>query len=292
MPKLNIYPPLVNASGIFSYLERFKRLEDLGINLGAFIQKSWGLLENEGNKNPVVYQDKFYLMNSIGLSNYPLRYWEKEFKKYNLKIPIIGSVYKYHRRIIETMDEYVIGWELNVSCPNKIRTEKSVRDSVTIDDIVRLVKMARNTTDKPIIAKLSPNSDYVEIAKAVDPYVDYIGCANTFGPGLKIDIHTGHKIVEGGLSGPAYKPLVVKMVHEIRKETNAGIVAYGGIEDWSDVIEYAIAGAEIFGLGTVFRNKNSEECVRITNQIWDGVINFLEESNTSLEEIIGSYKDV
>ncbi|MDO9182646.1 MAG: hypothetical protein Q7U04_09570, partial [Bacteriovorax sp.] len=136
-------------------------------------------------------------------------------------------------------------------------------------------------------------------------YVDYIACGNTVGPGLVIDNYSKKPVlagIYGGMSGPAIKPKSMKMVndvYDIVKDTDVEIIAYGGIETWEDVIEYAIAGASIFGLGTcllkvnkdeIIRERTSEEIVEFTKNLWQGVNDFLKKEQTTLQELKGSLK--
>ena len=152
-----------------------------------------------------------------------------------------------------------------------------------------VVAATRAETEKPLIAKLSPNSDYLTIARAAEEAgADYLALANTVGPGLAIDIWSARPVLaghSGGLSGGAIKPLVVRMVYETYKVVHIPIVAYGGIATWEDVIEYALAGASTFGLGTCYSYLTTDEVVDLTARIWEGVQRFL--SGRKLSEIVG-----
>ena len=299
MPKLNLNPPLINACGILSYLDIIDRLEQMGANFGAFLTKSIGPQEKQGNKNPTICNTGDVLLNSFALPTHPVESWIEEFEQSKIKKPIIGSVYGFtpqdYSNLVSKVDKYVSAWELNVSCPNIEPGETSLMElmSKKVRDIVISV---RQTTEKPIIAKLSPNEDYINITKSIINYVDYIACGNTLGPGLVIDIYSKRPTlagIYGGMSGPAIKPKTMKMVndvYEIIKDSNIGIIAYGGITNWQDIIEYAIAGAEIFGIGTALMNKNSEQIVEFTHELWDGVENHLRERKTTLEKLVGTLK--
>lgn len=322
MPKLNLDIPLINACGIGSYLDIFERLEQMGAAFGAWLPKSigpfsnnpeirdkygWGV-EKLGNPNPVVVHTGSVLLNSMALPTHPVESWIAEFKNTKIKKPIIGSVYGFatedYGRLIEMVDKYVVAWELNVSCPNKEKGEESLMESMT-QKVESIVKPLRQVTNKPIIVKLSPNEDYVTLAKIAKDYVDYIACGNTIGPGLVIDIYSRRPVlagVFGGMSGAAIKPKSMKMVHDVYqvvKDSEVEIVAYGGIETWEDVIEYAIAGASIFGLGTSWlktengqmRERTSQEIVDLSKNIWSGVQGFLKEEGVELKELVGSLKN-
>lgn len=319
MPKLELDPPLVTACGIGSYLDIFKRWEEAGAKFGAWLPKSIGPYsedpeirekrgwekEKPGNPNPVVVHTGSILLNSMALPTHPVESWVREFKETKLEKPIIGSVWGNepvdYTALISMVDKYVNAWEINVSCPNKEVGEESLMESMT-SKVEQVVKPLRGVTEKPVIVKLSPNEDYSTLTKLIKDHVDYIGCGNTVGPGLVIDIHSRRPVlagVYGGMSGPAIKPKNMKMVndiYEIVKDSDVGVIAYGGIETWEDIIEYSIAGASIFGLGTCLldsRNghvkaKSTEEIVRLTNRMWDNVEKFLTKENTTLEKLTGS----
>jgi len=319
MPKIKLDIPLVNACGILSYLDIFELLEKMGIKFGAFVPKSigpfsnnkelrekysWGL-EKTGNPNPVIVHTGNILLNSMALPTHPIETWIEEFETAKISKPIIGSVYGFkpsdYSVLISMADKYVSAWEVNVSCPNKEKGEESLMESMT-KKIEEIVKPLRTVTKKPIIVKLSPNEDYIALAKLALPCVDYIACGNTIGPGLVIDIYSKKPVlagVYGGMSGSEMKPKIMKMVNDIYgivKNSDIGIVAYGGIEKWQDVIEYSIAGAEIFGIGTALMNvkdgkvtgKTSSEIVEFVDKLWTGVETFLKENNTTLEKLKGS----
>ena len=322
MPELELDIPIVNASGILSYLDVFERLEKENACFGAWVIKSIGPFssnedlrkkhdwekEKTGNPNPVIVHTGHVLLNSMALPTPPVESWIEEFKQIKLEKPIIGSVYGFkpedYHVLIEMVDPYADAWELNVSCPNIQKGEKSIMEQMS-SMVKPIVEPLRDITKKPIIVKLSPNEDYVAMAKIVKDHVDYIACGNTVGPGLVIDIYSKRPVlagIYGGMSGPAIKPINVKMVsdvYEVVKDSNVKIIAYGGIETWEDIIEYAIAGASIFGLGTSLLKvlpdrkvvgKSIKETVEFTTKLWQGVQEYLKKENTNLNELTGSLK--
>lgn len=300
MPKLNLNPPLINACGILSYLDVFERLERMGARFGAWLPKSLGPKEKQGNANPTVYDAGHVFLNSFALPTHSVESWIKEFENANLKKPIIGSVYgntpEDYSTLVSKVDKYVAAWELNLSCPNVEQGKGPSLMKSMSDKVKEVVVPVRQATKKPVIAKLSPNEDYVAMTRIASDHVDYIGCGNTLGPGLVIDIYSRKSVlagIYGGMSGPAIKPKNMKMVNDVYealKGKEVGIIAYGGIEGWQDIIEYAIAGAEIFGIGTALIGKNSEQVVSFTKELWQGVDNFLKERNTTLNELVGSFE--
>jgi dihydroorotate dehydrogenase (NAD+) catalytic subunit len=321
MPKLDLEIPIINGCGTGSYLDVFERLEQLEACFGAYIIKSVGpfssnqelrekhgwMKEKLGNPNPTVIYTGSVVLNSMALPTHPVESWIEELEKTQLKTPIIGSVWgnkpEDYAVLIDMVDPYVAAWEVNVSCPNKEIGEESVMETMT-SKVEAVVKPLRSVTQKPIIVKLSPNEDYAALADLVKEHTDYICCGNTVGPGLVIDPYSRRPVlagVYGGMSGPAMKPKIMKMVndvYEVVKGSDVEIVASGGIKDALGVIEYAIAGASLFEIGTccfmnlgkdgTARGKTTEEIAGFTKRIWQEVQYFLEQQNTTLDELVGS----
>ena len=296
---IDLNPPIVNACGILSYLDVFERLEKTNANFGAWIPKSIGPFEKHGNPNPTIHHNGSVLLNSFALPTHSINSWITEFENTILKKPIIGSVWgtkpEDYQKVMKQIDKYVCAWEINVSCPNKQIGEKSLTESIT-KKIKEIIMPLKNITEKPIIAKLSPNEDYIAITKSICNYVDYIACGNTLGPGLAIDIYSRKPILAGfagGMSGSAIKPRILKKVNDVYKiasKHNVKIIAYGGISKWQNIVEYAIAGASIFGVGTALMHKTIEEISDFVNKLWDGVDNYLKEENLSFDELVGCLK--
>lgn len=299
--KLTLNPPIVNACGIESYLDRFARLDMLGARYGAYIPKSFGPREKQGNLNPTVAEAGGVMLNSFALPTHDWESWENEFNdhwvKANLKTDIIGSVWgdtpEDYVDVIRKADSYVVAWQLNVSCPNFEPGEKSVSDAMG-REVKKVVVPVRNATKKPVIVKLSPNGKYVEEAEAVSPYADYICCGNTVGPGLDIDIWSRRPVLAGqfgGLSGKAMMPLKLKMTYDVYTAVGdrVGVWASGGIETWEDVAKYALAGAEVFEIGTVLMNKTAEEVAEMPGKLWDDLhANYLDRCGISFADLVGS----
>ena len=196
-----ISPPIVNASGILSYPEVFQTFEKLGASIGAYVTKSIGLNEKKGNENPVIiYGDTFSgpTLNSLALPTQNLNDWIEELSNIKLKDSLlIASIYagnpKEFSFIAEKISPFADIIEINLGCPNKEPGEKTIMESIGQNPSLsgEITSRVREITDKPIIAKLSPNSDYLSVAeKCLDSGADGLGCANTLGPGLSIDITT------------------------------------------------------------------------------------------------------
>ncbi len=290
---LEIYPPLISASGVFSYADIFARLEWEGVPLGAFVTRPIGPPVRSGN--PVVFAKGEGVIDSLGQPTQPPEEWVAEIEGIELSKPIIASIFAFTpadlAKVAEVVEPYAAALELNLSCPNKMPGERGLM-TILADDprqVKKAVRAVRKITEKPIIAKLSPNSDYLAVAKAaLAAGADYLSCANGLGPGMAIDIWDRKPIlagISGGITGSAIKPLTLMMVYKLYQSIPLPIVAYGGVSRWEDVVEYMLAGAGLVGLGTIFAGKGTQEVVTMTNQLWDGVLAYL--NGVDHREIIG-----
>ncbi len=298
---LNLDPPIVNGSGILSFPDIFELLDQKGATIGGYITKSISPTERLGNENPVVTQEDTPgapLLNSLALPAQSPEAWAAELKETRLPrakliVSVNGVDPKEVSRIIRMVEPYANGYELNLSCPNLAPgEEESVADLVGQNPTAsaQVVRAAREATEKPVVAKLSPGTDYVEVGRAcVEAGADYLGCGNTLGPGLAIDIHQRSPILAGltgGLSGPAIKPINLKMVYDVFGALGVPIIAYGGIMTWEDAVEYLLAGACVFGLGTFFAERTVEDIVRDTRNFWQGLQDYLK--GEPLESLVGA----
>lgn len=292
--KLEIDPPLMNACGILSYLPVFEKLEKHGVNVGAWVPKSIGPREKQGNENPVIYYNEDVTMNSFALPSMDRDSFEKELEGYEGEAPLIISHYgdssEQYGESIERFDGYAEAHEINISCPNFEPGEESVLES---SQSLSILEQVRESTDKPVIAKLSPSENYVEIAKEAVEYADYINCGNTVGEALDIDPYTGEPSLTGqfgGMSGGAVRPVNMGMVHRTYTEIGGGaeIIAAGGISEPEHIISYARAGASIFQIGTALVGKTSKEKADYFNELWQDTEEILQELDAdSIEEIRG-----
>lgn len=259
LPGLDLKNPIIPASGCFGFGEEFSRFYDLSI-LGAIMAKAVTLHERQGNDLPRVAETHSGMLNAIGLKNPGLELVLE--KKYpflaQFDVPIIANVAG------ATEDEYVAvcqriaeapnvkAIELNISCPNV--SEGGV--AFGVDPIIakRLTQKCKAVTDLPIYVKLSPNvTSIVDIAKAVESGgADGITMINTL-TGMRIDIETKKTVLAnktGGLSGPAIKPVAIRMIYEVSRAVDIPIIGMGGVENVDDVIEMFLAGADAVAVGT------------------------------------------
>lgn len=290
IPLPEIHPPLINASGILSYPEVFQVFENSGACLGAYVTKSIGPIEKEGNKNPVVVYPEFHylpVLNSLALPTQSPDDWERDLARIKLEnskliVSIYGGIAQEFEEVAKKLSPFADIIEVNLGCPNKVPGETTIMESIgqNPDLSGEVIRSVRNSTDKPIISKLSPNSNYLAIADAsLEAGADGLGCGNTLGPGMAIDVNTRKPILAGttgGISGPALKPVNLRMTFECYSRFGCPIIAYGGIETWEDALEYALAGACILGIGTAFMKKTTMEAVNLTKSIWEGLEDFLQ----------------
>lgn len=259
LPGLSLKNPIIPASGCFGFGEEFSKFYDLSI-LGAIMAKAVTLNERVGNDLPRVAETPYGMLNAIGLKNPGLDVVMNEKYPFlaNYDVPIIANVAG------ATEDEYVevckrVGdapnvkaIELNISCPNV--KEGGVAFGVDKDIAYRLTKKVKEVAKVPVYVKLSPNvTDIVEIAKAVKAAgADGITMINTL-TGMQIDLKTRKPILAnktGGLSGPAVKPIAIRMIYDVTNAVSIPVIGMGGVETVDDVIEMFLAGASAVAIGT------------------------------------------
>jgi dihydroorotate dehydrogenase (NAD+) catalytic subunit len=267
--------PVIPASGTFGYGEEFQPFFNLDI-LGAFVLKGIYKKPRKGNPPPRLYETASGLLNSIGLAGPGADELKTIIKRVAAatSTPIIvnvcGESDEEYQEVAEIFDEIeeVTMLELNISCPNVREGGKCPAQ----DDkhTYRLVKRIKDNTSKPLLVKLTPNTtDINSIAlSAEEAGADCLSLVNTF-LGLAVDLKTRapvFKNVFAGLSGPAIKPLALKLVWEVAKSVNIPVIGIGGIFTGKDVLEYIMVGATAVQTGTV---NMVEPCasVRIINEI-------------------------
>ena len=249
--------PVTVASGTFGYGREFSQFFDLS-KLGGIITKGTSLKPKSGNKPPRVCETSSGMLNSIGLQNPGVEYFAQNdlpfLKKFDTAIIVNAcgsSVDEYVElcKILNTLD--IDGVELNLSCPNV--KEGCMAFGNTYEGVKEVTSQVRKVLDKPLIVKLTPNvTDIVSIAKAVeDAGADGVSLINTL-LGMKIDIDKRKPALAnktGGLSGPAIKPVAVRMVYQVAKAVNIPILGMGGIVNGEDAIEFMLAGATAVSIG-------------------------------------------
>jgi dihydroorotate dehydrogenase (NAD+) catalytic subunit len=259
LPGLELKNPIMPASGCFGFGREFSQMYDLS-QLGAIMIKATTLEPRFGNPTPRVAETSAGMLNAIGLQNPGLEKVVNEeliwLEQYD--VPIIANVagsqeedyVAVAKRISESPNVHAL--ELNISCPN-VKTGGIAFG--TIPEIAKnLTKKVKEVSEVPVYVKLSPNvTNIVEMAKAVeDGGADGLTMINTL-VGMRIDLKTGNPILAnrtGGLSGPAIKPVALRMIYEVSQQVSLPIIGMGGIESAEDVIEYFYAGASAVAVGT------------------------------------------
>jgi dihydroorotate dehydrogenase (NAD+) catalytic subunit len=266
--KLKLQNPLISASGTFGYGHEvldILEIEELE-KIGAITTKTITLEERLGNPLPRILETSSGLLNSIGLQNIGLKRFEVEIipkwnkiKTVKMIVSIGGNDINEYIEVCKILNKHerIDAFELNISCPNVKKGCMAIGNNPEL--INQLIKGCKALTNKPIIVKISPNFPNIkEIAQVIENSgADIICMVNTF-LGTKIDIKTkkfyfANKVA--GFSGPAIKPMALKLLLDIREVVKIPIIGMGGIANFEDVLEFMIAGANAVSIGTMnFRN--------------------------------------
>ena len=285
--------PVITASGTFGYGEEFGSLLDLN-RIGAIIVKGLSLKPSRGNKPPRVVETPCGMLNAIGLENIGIDAFINKklpFLK-TLSTPVIVNIYgksiDEYARLAEIIEDNgdIAAIEVNISCPNV--KKGGIAFGIKAKSAYKVTKAVREKTTKTLIVKLSPNvTDVTEIAKsAVEAGADSLSLINTI-TGMAIDINTRRPRlanITGGLSGPAIKPIALRMVWQVAQKVKVPVIGVGGIFSAEDAVEFFIAGATAVQIGTAnFVNP------RVTIDIIEGIEKYLTDRNiSSLSEITGT----
>jgi len=285
--------PVMTASGTFGYAGEFEELVDLN-RLGGIIVKGLSLEPSLGNKPPRIVETACGMLNAIGLENVGIEAFAKEklpFLK-ELSAPVFTNIYgksiSDYALLAARIDELneVAGIEVNISCPNV--KAGGIAFGVVPETAAEVIKAVRKATSKPLMVKLSPNvTDITQIARAVEGAgADSLSLVNTI-TGMSIDIETRRpKLanITGGLSGPAIKPVALRMVWQVAQSVEIPVIGVGGIVCAEDALEFLIAGAVAVQVGTAnFVNPHA------TIDIIEGIEEFLiEKKIASVRDIIGT----
>jgi dihydroorotate dehydrogenase (NAD+) catalytic subunit len=290
---IELQNPVMSASGTFGYAREFEGLVDLN-RLGAIIVKGLSLEPTKGNPPPRIVETPCGMLNAIGLENVGIDVFEKQKLPFlqTLYPPIFANIYgtsiEEYAELSARVDELeaISGVEVNISCPNV--KAGGIAFGVDPDSAFSVVKAVRKKTRKHLIVKLSPNvTDITIIARSAEEAgADSLSLINTI-TGMAIDIETRHpKIanITGGLSGPAIKPVALRMVWQVAQAVKIPVIGIGGIMTAEDALEFFIAGATAVQIGTAnFTNP------RATLDIIDGIEKFLSQNKIDrVADIIGT----
>ena len=291
--KLELKNPVMTASGTFGYGLEFNDFISID-EIGGIIVKGTTLEPRQGNDYPRMAEVPSGMLNCVGLQNKGVEYFCSNIYPQikdintNMIVNVSGSTLEDYASCAARINELdnIPAIELNISCPNG--KAGGMAFGVTASGAASVVKAVREVYDKTLIVKLSPNvTSVVDIAKACEAEgADSVSLINTL-VGMAIDIEKRKPILSiatGGLSGPAVKPVALRMVWQVAKAVNIPVIGLGGISSATDAIEFLMAGATAIQIGTAnFLDPT------ITIKVRDGINQWLDEHNISdVNDIIGS----
>ena len=282
----------MTASGTSGFAEELADFYDVS-KLGAILLKGTTLNNRDGNPYPRMAETASGMLNAVGLQNKGTDYFISNIypRIKDLGVPLIaninGSTIEEYIEVTEKINELekISALELNISCPNV--KEGGMAFGISFSSAEAVTREVRRACSKPLIVKLSPNvTDISEIAKAVEGQgADSVSLVNTF-LGMAIDSELRKPLlstITGGLSGPAIKPIALRMVWQVANAVKIPVIGLGGIMNAADAIEFLLAGASAIQIGTaIFKNPF------IPLQIIEGIEEYLIRHNlSSIDELIG-----
>jgi len=292
---LQLSNPVMTASGTFGYAAEFANLVDLDC-LGALVVKGISIKPRPGNPPPRIAETACGMLNAIGLENVGLERFITEKMPFlrtcrsRIIVNILGDSIEEYAMLAKELSNVtgIDALEINISCPN---VKKGGVAFGTVPQMAAAVTSAvKNVTELPVIVKLSPNvTDIVAMARAVaESGADAVSLINTL-IGMAIDAQTRRpKLANiiGGLSGPAIKPIALRMVWQVASALSIPVIGIGGISTAEDAIEFLLAGATAVQIGTAnFYNPAA------TGQILSGIESYLrQQGESSVRAIIGSLR--
>ncbi len=283
--------PVMTASGTFGSGEEYYEFVDLN-KLGAVVVKGVSFVSWSGNNPPRIAETYGGMLNSVGLQNPGVDYFIENqipfLRKFdtNIIVNICGHTVEEYVDVTKKLKNADVDMlELNISCPNV--SSGGITFGTDCSMVYKVVSEVKKHCSKPLIVKLTPNvSNIVEIAKTVEGAgADAISLINTL-LGMKIDIYKRKPVLEnkfGGLSGPAIKPVAVRMVYQVSNAVKIPIIGMGGITTGEDAIEFLMAGATGIAVGTAnFMNPMA------TIDIIEGIEDFMVKNNINdINDIVG-----
>lgn len=287
--KLKLENPLLLASGVADMTpDLLRRAHKEGA--GAVVTKSIGVEPRKGYENPTIVELPYGLINAMGLPNPGWEAFYEEFKNEKFDFPVIVSIFgkdeKEFAFLAEKLSEVADAFELNLSCPHAKGYGMEIGQNPEM--VYKVVKAVKDATDKPVIAKLTPNiGDITKIGLAAEKAgADAVSAINTV-KAIAIDIYARKPILSnkvGGYSGPGIKPIALRAVYDLAKALDIDIIGIGGITTWQDALEFLMAGAKALQIGTAVSLRGFS----VFKEINEGIERFLnEEGFNNIDEIIG-----
>jgi dihydroorotate dehydrogenase (NAD+) catalytic subunit len=290
---LNLKNPLIAASGCFGYGVEYADVVDLS-SLGGIVVKGLFLREREGHPAPRIVETPAGMLNAIGLQGIGVRRFvdeklpELRARRATILVNVCGTTLDEYVEVSRILSDHegVAALELNISCPNI--KEGGIQFGCSLNGTYDVVSAVRKVTTLPVIPKLTPNvTDVASFARAAeDAGADAVSLVNTF-LAMVLDVETRRPEISnvvGGLSGPAIRPIAVRMVYECRQTVKIPIIGMGGIADARDVLEFMIAGADAVQVGTA----NFADPY-IWPKLLDGIADYLRRHNIArVSDLVGT----
>ncbi len=293
--RLKLNNPVMTASGTFGYGEEYAGYVDLN-KLGAIVVKGLSFKPRLGNPPPRIMETTGGMLNAVGLQNIGVDAFIEEkmpfLRQYDTKViaNIYGETYDDYRKVARKLSSVkgVHALEVNISCPNVKNGGLSFGSDPKI--AARVTRAVREETSLPVIVKLTPNvTDIAAIAEAVEKAgADAVSLINTL-TGMSVDLKTRKphlKNITGGLSGPAIKPVALRMVWQVVQSVSIPVIGIGGIMTAEDALEFLVLGAKAVQIGTAnFVNP------LVTMEVIEGMKNYLAENKIKdINDIIGTFR--
>lgn len=293
--RLKLNNPVMTASGTFGYGEEYAGYIDLN-KLGAIVVKGLSLKPRLGNPPPRIMETTGGMLNAVGLQNIGVDAFIEEkmpfLRQYDAKIVanIYGETYDDYKKVARKLSSTkgLHALEVNISCPNVKNGGLSFGSDPEV--AARVTRIVKDETPLPVIVKLTPNvTDIAAIAEAVEKAgADAVSLINTL-TGMSVDLKTRRphlRNITGGLSGPAIKPVALRMVWQVAQRVSIPVIGLGGIMTAEDALEFLIVGAKAVQIGTAnFVNPQA------TMEIVEGIRNYLVVNKIKdINEIIGTFK--
>jgi dihydroorotate dehydrogenase (NAD+) catalytic subunit len=292
---LRLSNPILAASGTFGYGVEFAHLLDLN-RLGGFVVKGLSLEAMEGAAAPRLCETACGMLNAVGLQNIGVRAFVAEklpaLRQYRTAViaNVFGCSVEEYVGVIQVLGEAegLAAYELNISCPNTAHGGLQFGSDPQM--VSEVVSAARRASRRPLWVKLSPNvTDIAAIARAAESAgADALTVANTY-PAMSIDIQTRKSRLgrtSGGISGPAIKPLTLRLVYEAHRAVKIPVIGLGGVERGEDVLEYVIVGASAVQVGTA-NFSQPDACIRILDHLERSCI---EYNVSNIRSLVGSFQ--
>ncbi len=281
--------PLILASGINDKTpEQWIRAHEEGA--GGVVTKSIGIEPRKGYDNPTIVELPYGLINAMGLPNPGWKGFLEMVEGYTFGFPLIVSIFggtpEEFAFLAERLSEVADAFELNLSCPHAKGYGMEIGQNP--ENVYDVVKAVKDATDKPVIAKLTPNTDDItKLGLAAEKAgADGVSAINTL-KAIAIDVYARRPILSnkvGGYSGPGVKPVALRAVYDLARTLDIPVIGIGGITTWKDAVEFLLAGASALQIGTAVSLRGW----KVFREINEGIARYLEEEGfSSVKDIVG-----